>query len=177
MMQTNAQKTPASGDEDGLSALADGELDFDGSGWQIDPARLGRQLQDEAVVRQWREFALIGDALRGQYSDTTAFMARFRAALAEEPTVLAPLPAKRELKPPLLWLAAAATVAGIAWVVFQPSPDTAPDIPLASIDEADSTRVAAELSPYLLAHQDYAHAVLTAPEMNVTRVALSGVGR
>jgi len=38
-------------------------------------------------------------------------------------------------------------------------------------------QVNSEVLPYLAAHQDYAHAVLSTPEMNITQVSLSEVAR
>lgn len=173
MHESNAVKKVVQEDTgDWLSALLDGEL----------PGEAGRDgvamlAKDPEARQRWRDYALIGDALRGQAVMSAQTMARFQAALAEEPTLLAPLPHKRNLTPSALWLAAAATVAGITWTVLSAAPDSAPPAPLAAASVNDLSKVSADVLPYLAAHQDYAHAVLSTPEMNLTQVTLSEVAR
>jgi sigma-E factor negative regulatory protein RseA len=172
MNESSAVRKVEADADDWLSALIDGE----------EPGEAGRQaagrlLKDDAARRRWAEYALIGDALRGQGAESGRLMSRFRDALAEEPTVLAPLPSRRSLTPPALWLAAAATVAGITWTVLNAAPETGSAIPIAAAPMNGMPQMAAEVAPYLAAHQDYAHAVLSTPEMNITQVSLSEVSR
>lgn len=172
MNESSAVKKVESDAGDWLSALMDGEVPGD-----VGQQAAGQLAKDEEARRRWAEYALIGDALRGQGIESGQFLSRFRAALVDEPTVLAPLPAKRSLTPPVLWLAAAATVAGITWTVLSSAPETGQVIPIAATPVDGMPQMAAEVAPYLAAHQDYAHAVLSAPEMNITQVSLSEVSR
>lgn len=172
MNESNAVKKVEMEAGEWLSALLDGQLDGEQGRNAI--AELSR---DEAARQRWAEYGLIGDALRDQAYDTSGTMSRFRAALADEPTVLAPLPAKRSMTPPSLWLAAAATVAGITWVVLTSAPDAGVPVPIAVVPVNGMPQVGAEVLPYLAAHQDYAHAVLSTPEMNITQVSFSEVAR
>lgn len=172
MNESNAVKQVEPESGAWLSALLDGELIGEEGRKAI--SGLG---QDDADRQRWSEYALIGDALRGQAYDTSTSMSRFRSALAGEPTVLAPLPAKRNMTPPALWLAAAATVAGITWVVLSSAPEAQAPIPIAVAPANGMPVASAEVIPYLAAHQDYAHAVLATPEMNITQVSLTEVSR
>jgi sigma-E factor negative regulatory protein RseA len=172
MNESNAVRQAETDLDDGLSALMDGE-------WPAEAGRdvLARLIKDAEAPGRWAEYALIGDALRGQAMESARFMSGFRAQLAEEPTVLAPMPARTNLTLPVLWLAAAATVAGIAWTVLNASPEAAPPVPIAATPANAAPQLAAEVVPYLAAHQDYAHAVLSTPEMNITQVSMSEVSR
>jgi sigma-E factor negative regulatory protein RseA len=172
MNESNAVKKVEMEAGEWLSALLDGELDGEQGRRAI--AELTR---DAAARERWAEYGLIGDALRDQAYDTAATLSRFRAVLADEPTVLAPLPAKRSMAPPSLWLAAAATVAGITWVVLTSAPDVGAPVPIAAVPVNGMPQASADILPYLTAHQDYAHAVLSTPEMNITQVSLSEVAR
>lgn len=149
-------------DQDWLSALLDGELDDDAA-----RAALARLKGDGEAGGRWAEYSLIGDALRGDQGDSARFRARFQAALAAEPTVLAP--AKPRLTPAsALWVAAAAAVAAITWTVLESGPESQPGLPMAQAPLAT-----AEVDPYLAAHQDFAHAVVATPEMRLTPVTLA----
>lgn len=104
-----------------LSAWVDGELDAADSGRVL--ARLG---QDAALRERCDVAWLIGDALRQQPSLSPAFSDKVMAALANEPTVLAPLHIKQmpaqgnaiAERPARTsaWMAMAAAVAGISVV-------------------------------------------------------------
>ncbi len=186
--------------EEWVSALLDGELEDAEAGRGL--ARLGK---DDSAHAVWSEYALIGDIMRGCAADSARLDSRFRAALAAEPTVLAPLPANRDTRRPFYWMAAAAAVAGITWSVLSvaPPPD-GPALPvavtspaegaagLASDSFADSATNSVANSvpntaagdapthhvmPYLAAHQDYAYAVVSEPEMRFTQVSLREAGR
>lgn len=154
-----------------LSALYDGELDPEAAKRAL--ARLGRD--DEALGR-WSEYSLIGDVMRGCAPGRADFAARVRAAVADEPTVLAPLPAATDRRP-YYYAAAAAAVAAIAWGVLSMSPQSGetPALPVAANDAPLAQND--ELRPYLAAHQDYAYAVAGDTEMRFTQVSLAGGGR
>ncbi len=167
-----------------LSALMDGELDDDEAGRAI--ARVGK---DAGAQRSWSEYGLIGDALLGCVQDTTKLDRRVKAALAAEPTVLAPL--TKSHRQPAYWVAAAAAVVVIAWTVVSMAPNNpgvpvavngSPNMPQVVGDEpvrptAAQDVAANEVAPYLAAHQDYAFTVAGAPDMHITPVSLSGDAR
>ncbi len=167
-----------------LSALIDGEMDDDEATWAI--GRLGK---DSDAMRTWSEYGLIGDAMRGCVPDTARLEQRVKAALAAEPTVLAPI--AKTSRQPVYWAAAAAAVAAITWTVLSVAPSN-PGVPVAdngvmaaprSAQMAKVQPVAAQdvaandVEPYMEAHQDYAFMVAGEPEMHITPVALSGAGR
>lgn len=152
------------GTQDNFSALLDGEL-------SDQSARLAiRQLGGDPDARaRFAEYCAIGDLLRGHHQDLPGLTEKVMAALEDEPTVLAPMrqsPRKR----PLLWLAAAACAA-ITWGLWSAAPRQESVAPLAAAQPP--AHAPADVMPYLAAHQDYAQAVLTAPEMQFTRVSLS----
>jgi sigma-E factor negative regulatory protein RseA len=143
-----------------LSALIDGELQGDGL-----HAHLARLRTDPELQRAWDTYHLIGDALRGQISPAIA--GRVVARLREEPTVLAPRTGK---SPPrqLGWyaMAAAASVAAVAFVVWTASPGWRVESQLAGGPATVATPApvtlvssvpAAEVENYLLAHRPYSH--------------------
>ncbi len=142
-----------------ISALLDGELEPAGV-----QAILSRTKTDPALRECWGEYALIGDALRGETELSSDFTAKFMERLEAEPTVLAPaasaVVAKRRSALDTL-LPIAATVAGVAvvaWLglrvepVAQPAPlaRAAGQPHTASVGDADRA--------YLLAHHGYAGA-------------------
>ncbi len=94
-----------------ISALMDGELTDDEFAGRI------QQLRTEEGAEDWRTYHLIGDVLRGDSMFSSGFAQKVQAALASEPTVLAPAPLR---KPGHAFqryaMAAAASVAGIAVV-------------------------------------------------------------
>lgn len=164
-----AQDTMAPGVEDRISALFDGEL-----GDEEAKRALGRL--GEAESRAWAEYSLIGDVLRGCHTERPDLGARIRAALADEPTVLAPMPVKAATEPrQVYWMAAAAAVTAIAWTVLSlaPQPESGTSVPVAAagipVAQAANTAVQA----YLDAHQDYAYAVVAEPDMRYSQVSLA----
>lgn len=182
-MKTAAESRLDDGAEAWLSALFDGELETD----EADRA-LGRLGRDAAASRVWAEYSLIGDAMRGCGHDSASLGARCRAALASEPTILAPVSAAKGRRQPYYWLAAAAAVTAITWSVWQVAPNPGPDLPatagtaLPGAVPAGAVLAANELMPshvmpYLAAHQDFAYAVVSEPEMRFTQVSLQGDGR
>ncbi|MDP2832270.1 MAG: sigma-E factor negative regulatory protein [Pseudomonadota bacterium] len=154
--------------DDNLSALLDGELSDQSARLAIrrlsgDPARRAR----------FAEYCAIGDLLRGHHNDLPDLTQKVMAALEDEPTVLAPVQKTPERRP-LLWLAAA-TCAAITWGLWGAAPRQEPIAPLAAAQMP--APAPADAMPYLAAHQDYAQAVLTVPEMHFTRVSLSKEAR
>jgi len=149
-----------------LSALLDGELDDPAAG------RVARSLaQDPSARGVWSEYCLIGDALRGELQVQRKLVNGLRAALDDEPTVLAPLPASARTRP-AVWLAAAAAVGGISWALWDAVPQDPGAVPMARLESPAA--IPQELvTPYLAAHQDYAQAVISPPEMRFTPVTLS----
>ena len=161
-MQQQTQTTPLQdASDDWLSALLDGELPE-----QEGDALLRRLTRDADYVARWSEYCLIGDALRGTACPPDRLNQRIHAALAQEPTVLAPVP-KRAKAQPVLWLAAAATVAAVTWMVLSAAPDQGAPVEIA----AGPANV--NVLPYLAAHQDYAQALTSGAEMHFSRVALT----
>jgi sigma-E factor negative regulatory protein RseA len=146
-----------------LSALIDGELQGDGL-----HAHLGRLRTDPELQKAWDTYHLIGDALRGQVSPAIAD--RVVARLREEPTVLAPRPQRIPSRRAGWYaMAAAASVAAVAFVVWTASPGWRVDSQLAGgpaaatgANPASVTLVSSvpptEVENYLLAHQPYSHA-------------------
>lgn len=138
-------------EQEQLSALMDGELEPDHAD------RLLRGMRDDPeAVAMWTQYHFIGDVLRGEPSLAPAMSARLAAALAAEPTILAPRRAERATNTRRISLQIAASVAGVAvvgWLAFssvndRPKPDEV--IALASArDDAvrDLTRMHLEFSP------------------------------
>ena len=149
-----------------ISRLMDGELD-DAEFERCWRAELGR-----GAMQAWVCYHVIGDSLRGAHSSprrfATRFSARFHAALAAEPTVLAP-PRERTARrsPPR---------SHGPWPRrWPPSPSSAGRRsrwsrsrrpPIAKAREATSVRAAQVKPPadvasdYLLAHQEYSPATV-----------------
>jgi negative regulator of sigma E activity len=163
---THSTHTPA---DERLSALFDGEID-----------NLDRDATHPGTAERWRGYALISDVLRGDGQATRPFMQRMEAALAEEPAVLAPLPRKRTISTPMRWLAAAASLTAISWLLFNGlAPEAGRPVVAESLvaqNDARSAPVpdeASEVMSYLDAHQDYAHAVMTAHDMRFSPITVA----
>lgn len=166
MMQLEQRHESASGHE-WLSALLDGELD------NSDAERVARQLvEDTSRMRCWAEYCLIGDALRGEVVVQPGFMQRMHKALEAEPTVLAPMPRRHtRINRSLAWMAVAAAVAAVTWMVWTALPPQTNAVQMAGKPEAVMIQ-ASHLMPYLYAHQDFSHGVIAPPDMAFTRVTL-----
>jgi sigma-E factor negative regulatory protein RseA len=100
-----------------LSAWIDGALSAERS------PHVAELVANEAKLRDtWGRYHLIGAAMRDEVTaqNDLAFSSRVSAALAEEPTVMAPAPARKAVsrKSPAVW-AAAAAVAGLSVVAAQ----------------------------------------------------------
>jgi len=68
-----------------VSALADGEMQA-----QEVSDEIALLLSDKEAMQAWRDYQLIGDAMRGSSNLGAAFTARLMSAIDQEPTVLAP---------------------------------------------------------------------------------------
>lgn len=145
-----------------ISALMDGELQ------DSEVAELFHALRDDAdALESWRQFHLIGDALRDTEVLSGDFSGRFAARLAEEPTVFAPAsiavrPQRRRHWVALSVAASLSAVSLVAWLAFAPRVTQGPvsaqlartQVPAASA-EAANVPLPSETNAYLLAHQNY----------------------
>jgi sigma-E factor negative regulatory protein RseA len=144
-----------------ISRLMDGELDAG------EFERCCAELRSEDAMRTWMCYHVIGDQLRGAPATSGRFAVRFKAALAAEPTVLAPPPVRRRAEPATFAWAVAATLAAVTvvgWTAF--SMVDGPPTGLAKAREATTVRVGAIRPPagdvtseYLLAHQEFSPAM------------------
>ncbi len=149
---------------DEISAFVDGELDTDAA------ARFMQRLKtDDDLFRAWREYHLIGDALRGDARPGIA--ASFSQRLAAEPTVLAPRHVEAANHP--RWMTVLSAAAGVAvvavaaWVAL-PQMGTEVPAPMAGNETgaSETPRTVAEtaipvavgVEDYLLAHQRFSPA-------------------
>ncbi|MCC6194718.1 MAG: sigma-E factor negative regulatory protein [Burkholderiales bacterium] len=144
-----------------ISRLMDGEVD------DAEFERCVAALRSEDAMRTWTCYHVIGDHLRGAHGVSVRFTQRFKAALAAEPTVLAPPPARRRAAPATFAWAVAATLAAVTvvgWTAF--SMVEGPPSGVAKAREAATVRAAAVRPPagglpseYLLAHQEFSPAM------------------
>ena len=144
-----------------ISRLMDGELNA------AEFERCCAELKSEDAMRSWLCYHVIGDHLRGAQSMSERFTVRFQAALAAEPTVLAPPPARRRAEPATFAWAVAATLAAVTvvgWTAF--SMVEGPPTGVAKAREATTVRAADVRPPvgdlpseYLLAHQEFSPAM------------------
>lgn len=137
-----------------ISQLMDGEAD------EAEAQRFFGALRDSEAQREWHTYHLIGDVLRDSSAVSDDFMGRFGARLAEEPTVLAPRRLPKS-SPRRIALSAAASVTAVGlvvWVVLQTGTVQAPaELSVAYAPTAELA--SADVSPYLLAHQEYSPSV------------------
>jgi sigma-E factor negative regulatory protein RseA len=136
---------------------------------EVDDAEFERccaELKSEDAMRTWMCYHVIGDHLRGAHGVSARFPVRFKAALAAEPTVLAPMPRQRSSQPGTFAWAVAATlmaVTVVGWTAF--SMIDVPPTAVAKAREATTVRAAQGNPPadvpteYLLAHQEYSPAM------------------
>ena len=95
-----------------ISAFMDGE-----SGEHEGAAQLARLKHDPELRRAWNTWHLIGESVRGEATaPNPEFMSRFSAALAQEPTVLAPRASIVRRSFSRVALPLAASFAGVALV-------------------------------------------------------------
>lgn len=146
-----------------ISAFMDGEVED-----QEVSAQLAGLKQYPAAREAWDTYHLIGDAMRGDIMRGDAgvapgFMDRFSAALAQEPTVLAPKapvrkPALRRIALPLA--ASFGGVALVAWLALSNNPLMPRDEKVAANDMQPAAQAAVKpadgaVNDYLLAHQQF----------------------
>ena len=144
--------------KDRISALMDGELDDKSAGLAIDLLASDGEARDA-----WRTYHLISDALGKSRVLSEGFSARVAAALAKEPTVLAPK--RRTAAEPRRWVALAAGVAAVSlvgWLGFAPQQTALPPVAQAPQGPKGPPEAKQQLVPlpsgtndYLLAHQAF----------------------
>jgi sigma-E factor negative regulatory protein RseA len=151
-----------------ISALMDGELgapEFD------EP--LAALREEGEALEAWRTYHLISDALHGPTLLAGGCRGKVVARLAQEPTLLGPLPS--DVMPAAgggRWFVPSALAAGIAavvlvgWIAFAPQQPLTPAVPIALAPTPVKPTIAevkapaplpfnAETRDYLLAHQAY----------------------
>lgn len=141
-----------------ISAFMDGEVGDDEVA-----AQLASLKQDAALRERWGTYHLIGDAMRGDAGVTPGFMVRFSAALAQEPTVLAPKAPVRKLSVRRIALPLAASFGGVAlvsWLALSGNPLMPRDDKIAANEAPAAAQVAVKpangaVNDYLLAHQQF----------------------
>lgn len=141
-----------------ISELLDGELQSPEAAGPLDALRSEGEARDT-----WRNYHLIGDAMRDTRMLSAGFAARVAARIADEPTVMAPsrvVPVHARPRKRWQFLSAAASLAAFAfvgWVAFviQKNPTqiakNEPTMPV----QAATAKVAppAAANDYLYAHQ------------------------
>jgi sigma-E factor negative regulatory protein RseA len=144
-----------------ISALMDGEA----GGQEAHQAML--RLKDTADAREtWAAYHLIGDVMRGDALPAFDVSQRVTAALAQEPTVMAPQQRSLRAGRPLTYaLSAAASVSAIAvvgWMAFSTGSVVNPPVevaraPVPAVVQPEAQLVSApsdgQMNEYLLAHQ------------------------
>lgn len=166
-MQGETATGPASSDVERISVLLDGEMD------RAEAERLiGALCADAGLRRHWHELHRACDALRSHevaVCDAPAFSARVAAALATEPTVLAPRgaagSASRRLWVPGLAVAASVAAIGFVAVPLLRAPESTQPQSMVQASDASAQKALptitaaragarATFNPYLAAHRE-----------------------
>jgi sigma-E factor negative regulatory protein RseA len=139
-----------------ISEFLDGELESREAAGPLDALRSEGEARDT-----WRNYHLIGDAMRDTRMLSAGFAARVAAKIADEPTVMAPariVPARLRQRWQLLSAAASlAAVALVGWVAFGPQ-EGSPQLAVAP-PPVQAPQAVAQVPPpssandYLYAHQ------------------------
>lgn len=112
-----------------ISVLMDGEA----GGQDAHQAML--RLKDNGEAREaWAAYHLIGDVMRGEALPAFDVSQRVAAAIAQEPTVMAPQRSSRTSRPLTYALSAAASVSAIAvvgWMAFSTGNVVSPGVEVA----------------------------------------------
>ncbi len=141
---------------DKISALMDSEA----TGQEAHQAML--RLKDTGDAREtWAAYHLIGDVMRGDALPAFDVSQRVAAAIAQEPTVMAPQRSSRASKPMTYALSAAASFSAIAvvgWMAFSTVAVTNPPLEVArAVVQPETPLVSSpidgQMNEYLLAHQ------------------------